>query len=55
VSALNDWNQIFDEKMRPIVQPDHRGKSCKVTPELVKRVVEEAQKMINPKLIEFEF
>ena len=55
VSALNDWNQIFDEKMRPIVQPDHRGKSCKVTPELVKRVVEEAQKMINPKLIEFKF
>jgi len=44
VSTLNDWNQIFDEKMRPIVQPDHRGKSCKVTLELVKRVVEEAKK-----------
>ena len=45
MSTLNDWNQIFDEKMRPIIQPDHRGKSCKVTPELVKRVVEEAQKL----------
>jgi len=44
VSTLNDWNQIFDKKMRPIVQPDHRGKLCKVTLELVKRVVEEAQK-----------
>jgi hypothetical protein len=43
ISTLAEWDGLFDEKMRPIVLPDRRGKVAKVTAELVRRVVELAR------------
>ncbi len=45
ISTLSEWNQIFDEKMRPIILSDGRGKSMKVTAEVVRKIVEQAQKL----------
>lgn len=44
MSTLAEWNKLFDEGMRPFVQPDKRGRSCKVTAALVRSVVELAEK-----------
>jgi hypothetical protein len=43
ISTLAEWDALFDEKMRPILLPDRRGKAAKVTAELVRRVVELAR------------
>lgn len=43
ISTLAEWDGLFDEKMRPILLPDRRGKAAKVTAELVRRVVELAR------------
>jgi len=39
-SNLAEWNGIFDKNMQPIIMPDRRGKAMKVTPALVRTVVE---------------
>jgi hypothetical protein len=41
--TLNSWNQEFDEKIQPFIVPDNRGKSSKVTIEVVRRVVQAAE------------
>jgi len=42
-ATLNSWNQEFDEKLQPLIVPDHRGKSSKVTVDMVRKVVETAK------------
>ncbi len=41
--TLNSWNQEFDEKMQPFIVPENRGKSSKVTIDVVRKVVEVAE------------
>ena len=43
VSTLTDWDKCFDENLKPLVIPDNRGKDCKVTVEMVQRIVEKAK------------
>lgn len=43
VSTLSEWNGLFDEKMRPFVQPERRIRSAKVTAPLVRTVVQLAE------------
>jgi len=45
VGTLSNWDQGFDEAMKPLVVPDKRGKAGKVTVEIVKEVVAEAKKL----------
>jgi hypothetical protein len=47
IGTLSNWNQGFDEKMKPLVVPDKRGRTGKVTVEIVKEIVAEAQKLKN--------
>ena len=42
-ATLNSWNQEFDEKLQPLIIPDHRGKNSKVTVDVVRKVVEAAK------------
>ena len=42
-STLSEWNGLFDERMHSVAMPDMRGKTTKVTPELVRQVVAVAQ------------
>lgn len=42
-ATLNGWNQEFDEKLQPLIVPDHRGKSSKVTVDMVRKVVQSAK------------
>jgi transposase len=42
-SVLSDWNQGFDEKMRPFHIPDRRGKAAKITLEMVRIIVRLAE------------
>ena len=42
-ATLNNWNQEFDEKLQPLIIPDHRGKSSKVTVDMVRKVVQAAK------------
>jgi hypothetical protein len=44
IGTLSNWNQGFDETMKPLVVPDKRGRTGKVTVEIVKDVVAEAKK-----------
>jgi len=44
-SLLSDWNQRFDEQMRPLKLPDGRGKVSKITVEMVRQIVREAMVM----------
>ena len=44
-SILSDWNQCFDEHLRPLKIPDQRGKTSKITVELVRQVVGEANRL----------
>lgn len=37
------WDKCFDEKLTPLVLPDNRGKTCKVTVEMVHRILEKAK------------
>jgi len=43
VSTLGGWNKGFDENVKPLVVPDNRGKTAKVTVEMVRCVVEKAK------------
>jgi transposase-like protein len=42
--TLGSWNQEFNEQMQPYRKTDERGKSGKVTIEVVRQVVDEARK-----------
>ena len=44
IGTLSNWNHGFDETMKPLVVPDKRGRTGKVTVEIVKDVVAEAKK-----------
>ena len=44
-STLSDWNRGFDEKMNPLIVPENRGKSGKITIQIVKSVVAKAKLM----------
>ena len=43
VSTLGDWNKCFDENFTPLVVPDNRGKTAKVTIEIVRCIVDKAK------------
>ena len=47
LGALSDWNQGFDEAMRPLKIPDNRGKAAKITAEMVRVIVRAAQEVNN--------
>jgi len=47
IGTLSNWNQGFDETMKPLVVPHKRGRTGKVTVEIVKDVVAEAKKLKN--------
>jgi hypothetical protein len=47
MSTLNSWNKEFDENMCPIIIPDKRGKSGKVTLDMVRKTVETAKLYIT--------
>lgn len=42
-STLHEWNQLFDEAMKPLVMPDGRGKAAKVTADMVRLVLKAAE------------
>jgi hypothetical protein len=44
-STLSGWNQSFDENMKPLKVADNRGKTSKVTIEIVRRVCEKAKRL----------
>ena len=43
MSTLGVWNNGFDENFKPLVVPDNRGKTAKVTVEIVRCIVEKAK------------
>jgi transposase InsO family protein len=43
VSTLGAWNKGFDENVKPLVVPENRGKTAKVTVEMVRCIVEKAK------------
>ena len=43
MSTLGCWNKGFDEDLKPLVGPDNRGKTAKVTVEMVRFIVEKAK------------
>jgi hypothetical protein len=43
ISTLSEWNQLFDEKMVPLIVPDGRGKGHKITPDMVRQIVKVAK------------
>jgi len=45
VGTLSSWDQGFDEQMRPYETVDRRGKSGKITIEIVREVVEAAKEL----------
>jgi len=42
---LSEWNRIFDEKMVPLIIPDGRGKGYKITPDMVRQIIEVAKEL----------
>jgi hypothetical protein len=44
-SVLSHWNQGFDENMRPLKVPEKRGKSAKITVEMVKEIIRAAESL----------
>ncbi len=44
-SVIGDWNQCFDEEMRPIKVPDNRGKAAKITIGMVRVIVAAAESL----------
>lgn len=44
-SVLSEWNQGFDEDMRPLNVPDKRGKAVKITVDMVRVIVRAAEKL----------
>lgn len=45
IGTLSEWNKSFDDKMKPFIVPDNRGKASKVTVEIVRRIIEKAKRM----------
>ena len=45
MSTLSEWNQIFDDKMIPVMVPDKRGKASRITAEIVRQIVKAAKDM----------
>ena len=45
ISTLSEWNQLFDEKMVPLIVPDGRGKWRKITSDMVKKIIEVAKEL----------
>jgi len=45
ISTLSEWNQIFDDRMNPVILPDGRGKAIKVTADIVRRIVDAAREL----------
>jgi hypothetical protein len=45
ISALSEWSQFFDEGMTPLVMLDERGKTGKVTVEIVRKIIDIAKDM----------
>lgn len=43
MSTLNSWNKEFDDNMNPIIVPDKRGKTGKVTIDTVRSIIETAR------------
>lgn len=43
MSTLADWDKGFDENFKPLVTPDNRGKTAKVTIETVRCIVKKAK------------
>ena len=43
LNTLLAWNQGFDERLKPLMVPDQRGKAAKVTVDLVRRIIEHAK------------
>jgi len=39
ISTLSEWNQIFDEKLKPLINLDLRGKTGKVTADIVRKII----------------
>ncbi|MCF6246059.1 MAG: hypothetical protein L3J69_01730 [Desulfobacula sp.] len=37
-STLNSWNKAFDDNMHLIITPDKRGKTGKVTLDMVRKI-----------------
>ncbi len=48
-STLSGWDKGFDEDMKPFKTPKNRGRASKVTPELVRQVVEKAMQFQDRK------
>lgn len=46
-STLNSWNKEFDDNMQPVIKPDKRGKTGKVTLNMVRKIVEVAKHYKN--------
>ena len=42
-STLLSWNRGFDENLKPLIMPERRGKTAKVTVDMVRRIVEHAK------------
>jgi len=45
ISTLSEWNQLFDEKMVPLIAPDNRGKGRKITSDMVRKIVNVAKEL----------
>ena len=43
LSTLSEWNRVFNEGMVHLIVPDGRGKACKITPDIVRQIVEVAK------------
>jgi len=43
MSTLNSWNKEFDDNLNPIIVPDKRGKTGKVSIDTVSTVIETAR------------
>jgi len=46
-SVLGDWNRVFDEAMRALEVPEHRGKASKITIEMVRVIVQAAEQITH--------
>jgi len=45
ISTLSEWNQIFDEKLKPLINLDLRGKTGKVTADIVRKIITSAKEI----------
>jgi hypothetical protein len=43
ISTLCEWNQLFDERMKPVIVPDGRGRASQVTADMVRSVLKAAE------------